>query len=440
MKRYLVVVTVLFVALGMPAVWAGPLKDYVAKSDNSYGYAVTNTVAVDGASVKTVEMTSQTWQGIVWKHSLTIVKPAQNKFPGKALLLISGGVSSDEAPGPGSKELKRALLIASKLQASVALLRQVPNQPLFDGMVEDGIIAYTFEKFLKGEGEEWPLLLPMTKSAVRAMDTVQAVAKSDWSLDVKQFVVTGASKRGWTTWLTGAVDKRVMAIAPMVIDTLNFQKQMEHQLKAYGRYSEEIKDYTDRNLNEAFHEPKGRPLLDIVDPYVYLDDLKKPTMVLLGANDEYWTTDSARWYYNDLKGDKRIQYEPNAGHGLRQELLIPTLVAFTRAAMQGERLPNLRWRLESDGAFSVRWTKQDGKALLWQARSSIRDFRKTEWTSTELGGTRGVSTKLATPAQGWAAYFVTVEFPSADGDPKMAYTLSTLITVLPDTYPEHPAK
>lgn len=46
------------------------------------------------------------------------------------------------------------------------------------------------------------------------------VVKEKYTKDLKNFVVGGASKRGWTTWTTAAVDDRVVAIVPVVIDLL----------------------------------------------------------------------------------------------------------------------------------------------------------------------------------------------------------------------------
>lgn len=37
---------------------------------------------------------------------------------------------------------------------------------------------------------------------------------------LEKFLVAGASKRGWTTWTTMAVDKRVFAGIPIVMDML----------------------------------------------------------------------------------------------------------------------------------------------------------------------------------------------------------------------------
>ena len=83
-------------------------------------------------------------------------------------------------------------------------------------------MAETCVKYRETKEASWPLPFPMVKGLVKSRDALQAFAKEEWKFDVKDFVITGASKRGWTSWLTAATgDKRVKAIAPLVIDTLN---------------------------------------------------------------------------------------------------------------------------------------------------------------------------------------------------------------------------
>ena len=74
-------------------------------------------------------------------------------------------------------------------------------------------------------------------------------------------VVSGASKRGWTTWLTAAVDSRVVAIAPAVIDVLDMDVQMRHHYSAYGFYSPAVHDYVDMNVFQRFGTPRADMLL-----------------------------------------------------------------------------------------------------------------------------------------------------------------------------------
>src|SRR5205085_4291061 len=111
-------------------------------------------------------------------------------------------------------------------------------------------------EFLKTGDTTWPLLAPMAKSAVRAMDATQEATKKEWGLDIATFTITGASKRGWTTWLTGAVDDRAIAIAPMVIDMLNMSPHTKLQKESFGgKSSEQIDDYN--GLDEQINTPRA---------------------------------------------------------------------------------------------------------------------------------------------------------------------------------------
>ena len=223
------------------------LDRYVHTPDPSYRFELVNTIAGTGYKAYVLSLTSQTWKPPIpadrseWKHWLTIVRPDQVDHA-TGFLYITGGSNKDKAP-----EKVEALIadIALTTHTVVAELRMVPNQPLDfpdaikRDLVEDEFIAYTWDKYLRTGNDIWPARLPMTKSAVKAMDAVQEFLGSaaGGKTKVENFMVAGGSKRGWTTWTTAAVDKRVVAIAPMVVDLLNNEKSFEHHYRAYGFYS-----------------------------------------------------------------------------------------------------------------------------------------------------------------------------------------------------------
>ena len=121
----------------------------------------------------------------------------------------------------------------------VAELGQVPNQPLHfadskeAGRSEDDLIAYTRIKYIETHDETWLVRLAMVKSGIRAMDAMQEFLATDEAgkQKIERFVVAGGSKRGWTTWLIGAMDKRVVAIIPLVIDALEFRSHHAPSLR-----------------------------------------------------------------------------------------------------------------------------------------------------------------------------------------------------------------
>jgi PhoPQ-activated pathogenicity-related protein len=417
----------------VPRAAAGALEDYIRKEDNRFAWKILETTPVEGGTAYHLELVSQQWREHVWTHHLRVVRPEPVRNRDIAFLFITGD-------GSGSKTISLLQTLADRSGALAASLTQVPNQPLYGDRKEDALIAYTFDQFAQTGDPTWPLLFPMVKSAVRAMNAVQELAAQKERLEIRRFVVGGASKRGWTTWLTAAADRRVVAIAPMVIDMLNMKTQIEWAEKVYGRQSEQIHDYTDIQLHLRMDEPAIVRLRSLVDPYHYRDRYTMPKLILLGTNDPYWTVDSLRHYWSDLPEPKLIFQTPNAGHDLAGgEQATQTLAAFFQMIADRKELPKMNWQFqpgsERDVQLSVQCSQPARTIRLWTADSSDRDFREDTWQSQPLkveSGSSRAKTTVQTPTTGYRAYLVEMELTSPTGH---AYRLSTEARVTPDTAP-----
>ncbi|MBI1373062.1 MAG: PhoPQ-activated pathogenicity protein [Phycisphaera sp.] len=424
-----------------PAVADTVLGKYVAAPDDSFGWTRRREGKLGISTYTELILTSQTWRDLPWKHQLFIIKPSVMRAGDQqAMLFITGGSWRDELEQPPAadarlpREAAVFASIAEQLQSPVAVLLQVPRQPLFGNLHEDQIIALTFEKYLDTGDETWPLLLPMTKAAVRAMDAVQQFAAKTWDgAKITGFTVTGASKRGWTTWLTGAVDQRANAIAPMVIDTLNMGPQMKHSIDAWGRPSDQIRDYTERHLHERLAEPAGQKLREIVDPYTYRAALTQPKLLLIGTNDDYWPLDAANLYWGDLTGNKHLVYVPNNRHDLRDlGRVVGSIVALHRHVTGQQPLPNLVWKFTPNGQsidLRVGSDVKPASVTAWVATSTTRDFRQSQWTAqpTQTNDAGDAWTfDMPYPQTGYTAFFAEATYGGAG----LPYYLSTNVRIV----------
>lgn len=406
------------------------LTDYVNRKDDSFSWKLVDKKESDNGTIYTIDLISQTWHDIKWDHKLQVyvakgVKPQPTMF-----LWNQGG-----NPGPTGSVL--GVELSKKIGAPIAFLHGIPKQPLFGGKKEDALIAETFVRYLETKDASWPLLFPMVKSLIRAMDTLQAFAKQEWNYDVKDFVVSGASKRGWTSWLTGATgDKRVKAIAPLVIDTLNMPVQMDNQVKAFGKPSEMIKDYTERGLVPLPDTTEARKLWQMIDPWVYRERITMPKMIINGTNDPYWPQDALNTYWDDLKGEKYLLYVPNAGHDLtevdsngKKDLLptraINTLAAFARSQIFNKEMPTMKWVCkEADGVCRLAVEAGKPKAVrVWVADAPTRDFRKARWNQDM---TAQSPFEVKAPDKGFRVFYAECEY-EMDGQP---FTLCTQLRIL----------
>lgn len=438
-------------SLSLGSANASLLSDYVAQPDPSYSYATTGVTNAGAYNIHRLEMTSQTWNptgagGTVWKHALAVVVPTA--VTSQTAMVILGSGTNDAPLSVPTSQVQLAVQIALASKTIVAVVGQLPNQPLFSdvtpgGYSEDALVAYTWDRAMGTGDYTWSAYVPMTKAAVRALDTVQSYLPGATGKSVDDFVVVGFSKRGAITWLTAAIDSRVRALAPGVFDFLNMAPQIEHHFSAYGFYTPAVVDYVNFDIVRRFRTPEGQALLAVIDPYDYRDLLTKPKFLINSSGDQFFLPDSARYYLADVTGETRVRYVPNTDHSLStaaagvQDALL-SLLGWYHSILADTPRASLSW-VRTGNTLVVTADQPVLAARRWSAvNPDSRDFRRETigeaWSRIDLTAEADGSfvVELDTPTTGWAAGFLEFVFAGPAGVPQ---TYSTPIFISPDTLP-----
>jgi len=368
-------------ALLSPFVSAAPLDDYVWRYDENYGWVdmgpehvLTGKLSGNrGWTGYTLNMTSQRWltdedyaadsqAKSIWWHYLVVIVPDNLKYTRNASIWITGGGQGSGFPSASDEDILVSAALACSVGSVTAVLFQVPNEhitfaadPIQKSRTEDAIIAYTWDHFLDDPSQpEWLVRFPMVKASVRAMDaTAEFVAQKlpELGCQLDYWAVAGASKRGWTTWLVGAVDpKRVMAIAPVVLDAINFVAVEHHEYRSYGGWSYALQDYVDMNLTVRFDDPNMILLQQNEDPYFFKDRLTMPKMVVNAVMDEFQQPDDTNYWWNDMPEPKKFLIIPNAEHSLATGIFmaVPAIGAWIQNLLLEENIPEFSWTISEE--------------------------------------------------------------------------------------------
>ena len=480
------------------------LQSYVARPEPSYRWEdLGQRLEGEDWTGYVVNFTSQQWLSPLlvsraeWWHILLLIIPHRLTVRQTGLLWITGGSNDHQGPEVDIQDPDVQMManIAVSNQMVTAVLFQVPNQPIVfseDGLQEerkeDGIIAFTWWHFITQQpnNPEYLLRLPMTKAAVKAMDTITYFLTDDTlpeelqalGLDPQHFIVGGASKRGWTTWSVATVDPRVVGILPTVMDELNFIKNIKHHWRSLGGWTWQFEDYWKLNLTTYFEEAAMQEMFDIVDSYESRELMLMPKLVICAANDEFFLPTDSQYWWREMPQESelnRLLFLPNSGHHYHDQLAarLGSVSSWLGRIIPGEEspartgepeMPRFSWSEDSvTGDITVRSHQTSPvRVELWSAPSCSahrRDWRAanldspcecgpaqdglclnqmSDWRAETLQQTAD-NTWVAhrdPPEDGrYLAFYVTLHYNISSGETGGHLEFSTTVSVVPATFP-----
>lgn len=424
---------------------------------NPVEYRAQEVFPFNGGERRTYQLRSQRWPdpivGDAWTHRVEVLVPDAPQ-PGPALLVVNNGVAyegGDRPVAPPNDYSQQDLeeLVRSLGMAVVSIADVPPQAMTLPGdsraRTEDDLVGASWRRFLDAPSAhgQWPLHVPMAEAAIRAMDLADRELPAAMR---SSYVATGASKRGWATWLLPLVDDRISHLVPFAID-MNWEGFAPHIRRAYGgRWPIALTPYVQHGVTDEIGGPAFAQLMQVIDPYMYLQGPRRqrlglPKLLVNASGDDFFAPDGTNYYLSDLPGPTALRMAPNSDHGGIRKFMAGTLQPVLRRWRSGNAVPQLRstWN-KKVSAFDLALEGDEApqSATLWQAHNPFgRDFRKAcgiVYHSKEvpLSGSSAQRISVDLQEEGWTASFVELRF--ADG-----LVLTTPVQVTPvNDFPLHP--
>ena len=425
------------------------MSDYIESTKNEFSYDIQEVIYEENWTGYHIKMISGEWldskkvDQVEWWHYVDIIIPKQTTSS-TGIMFIDGGVKSDDYFRLDAQSIENAI----KTESVIVNVSNIPFQPLNflsseqDSFVEDDLIAFAWNKFLKQGAKqkdvEWLPRFPMTRAIVRAMDLAQEIVLQN-DIVVKDFVVSGASKRGWTAWTTAAVDSRVKAVVPMVIDMLNLVPSFENHYRSYGEFSPAVQEYVNYNIQDWLGTEEFKVLMSYIEPFSFIDKFTMPKYIINAGSDEFFSTDSWRFYYDKLPGEKIIRYVPNKNHSLDGRYLTRDLVSYFYRIINDIEIPSLSWNLSDNKLIAELDYDGEYYVSVWTAKNDNgRDFRLWEegelWEETSIGRLANGKYELNVSSNFKGYKATMIEF-TIDPESEFPLIISTGPFVFPEKYP-----
>ena len=425
------------------------MSDYIESTKNEFSYDIQEVIYEENWTGYHIKMISGEWldskkvDQVEWWHYVDIIIPKQTTSS-TGIMFIDGGEKSDDYFRLDAQSIGNAI----KTESVIVNVSNIPFQPLNflsseqDSFEEDDLIAFAWNKFLKQGAKqkdvEWLPRFPMTRAIVRAMDLAQEIVLQN-DIVVKDFVVSGASKRGWTAWTTAAVDSRVKAVVPMVIDMLNLVPSFENHYRSYGEFSPAVQEYVNYNIQDWLGTEEFKVLMSYIEPFSFIDKFTMPKYIINAGSDEFFSTDSWRFYYDKLPGEKIIRYVPNKNHSLDGRYLTEDLVSYFYRVINDIEIPSLSWNLSDNKLIAELDYDGEYDVSVWTAKNDNgRDFRLWEegelWEETSIGKLADNKYELNVSSNFKGYKATMIEF-TIDPESEFPLIISTGPFVFPEKYP-----